>query len=107
MEEFDSISGGSDRDWPKDGCVAACERFSWCGSNDQCFIWDATYDNLWATCPDEHEHVFDGNHCVRCGTSSDHPLFNLNANETASLSYRLNIEDRFIYVDKESGKDFR
>ena len=26
--------------------------------------------------------------------------------KTVSLSYRLNIEDRFIYMDKESRKDF-
>ena len=75
LEELDSISGGSDRDWQKDGCVATCEQFSWCGSNGQCFIWDVTYDYLWATCPDGHEHVFDGNYSVRFGASGVHPLF--------------------------------
>ena len=34
FDELDSISGGADRDWQKDGCAATCEWNSWCGSND-------------------------------------------------------------------------
>ena len=33
LNELDSVSGGFDRDWLKDGCTATCERSSWCGSN--------------------------------------------------------------------------
>ena len=67
LDELDAISGGADRDWKKDGCAATCEDGSWCGSNDYCMIWDVTYDNFWACCPDGHEHVFQNRVCVRCG----------------------------------------
>ena len=67
LDELDAVSGEAYRDWQKDGCVASCEQFSWCGSNDQCVFFDITYDNFWAACPDGHEHVFDGDKCVHCG----------------------------------------
>ena len=67
LGELDAVSGGADRDWKKDGCAATCEASSWCGSNDYCMIWDVTYDNFWACCPDGHEHVFQNRVCVRCG----------------------------------------
>ena len=67
LEELDAVSGGADRDWKKDGCAATCEQGSWCGSNDFCMIWDVTYDNFWACCPDGHEHVLHNRVCTRCG----------------------------------------
>ncbi len=53
LDELESVSGGSDRDWAKDGCAATVENGSWCDSNDMCFIWDVTYDHdpLKARCP--------------------------------------------------------
>ena len=71
LEELDAVSGGADRDWVKDGCAATCEVGSWCSSNDYCVIWDVTYDNFWATCPDGHEHVFENCVCVRCGYKNE------------------------------------
>ena len=75
IEELDAVSGGADRDWVKDGCAATCEAGSWCGSNDYCMIWDVTYDNFWATCPDGHPHEFKSEFkkdvCVRCGFVRD------------------------------------
>ena len=47
LDELDAVSGGTDRDWVKDGCVATCEYQSWCWSNDRCQIWDVTYDQFW------------------------------------------------------------
>jgi len=70
LDELDAVSGGADRDWTKDGCAATCESGSWCGSNDWCNIWDVTYDNFWATCPDGSQHEWDRNAgyvCVKCG----------------------------------------
>ena len=67
LDELDAVSGGSDRDWKKDGCAATCEAGSWCGSNDYCMIWDVTYDNFWACCPDGHDHVYQNRICTRCG----------------------------------------
>ena len=67
LAELDAVSGGADRDWRRDGCAATCEAGSWCGSNDYCMIWDVTYDNFWACCPDGHEHVYQNRVCVRCG----------------------------------------
>ena len=67
LDELDAISGGADRDWSKDGCAATCEWSSWCGSNDNCIVFDVTYDNFWRTCPDGHEHVFQDDICTRCG----------------------------------------
>ena len=67
LDELDSVSGGADRDWKRDGCAATCEENSWCWSNDKCEIWDVTYDNFFVCCPDGHDHVFVGDVCTRCG----------------------------------------
>ena len=67
LNELDSVSGGADRDWVKEGCAATVEIGSWCWSNDHCVMFDVTYDNLWATCPDGKPHEFVDGHCVRCG----------------------------------------
>ena len=72
LSELDAVSGGADRDWKKDGCAATCEPSSWCGSNDQCFIFDVTYDNFWVCCPDGHDHVFKKHVCQRCGYVEAH-----------------------------------
>ena len=72
IEELDAVSGGADRDWQKEGCAATCEPASWCWSNDQCLVFDVTYDNFWVTCPDGHEHVFKAHICVRCGYEEAH-----------------------------------
>ena len=72
LDELDAVSGGADRDWKKDGCAATCEPSSWCGSNDQCFIWDVTYDNFWVCCPDGHAHEFKSHVCKRCGYVEAH-----------------------------------
>ena len=70
MDELEAVSGGADRDWVKDGCAASCKQSieGLCWSNDRCAIWDVTYDNFWATCPDGSPHDFDiwGN-CKKCG----------------------------------------
>ena len=71
LGELDAVSGGADRDWKTDGCAATCEWQSWCWSNDNCIMFDVTYDNFWRTCPDGHDHVFDYNgNCTRCGYSA-------------------------------------
>ena len=70
IDELEAVSGGADRDWTKDGCAATCESGSWCGTNDFCEIWDVTYSNFWATCPDGTPHQWDdgpGYVCVKCG----------------------------------------
>ena len=67
LDELDSVSGGADRDWVKQGCAATVEVGSWCWSNDHCVAFDVTYDNLWATCPDGHPHEFSDGVCTRCG----------------------------------------
>ena len=72
LNELDAVSGGADRDWVKDGCAATCEPLSWCGSNDYCMIWDVTYDNFWAKCPDGHDHVWQDDVCTRCGFRRSH-----------------------------------
>ena len=72
LEELDAVSGGADRDWKKDGCAATCEPASWCGTNDQCLIFDVTYDNFWVCCPDGHDHVFKSHVCQRCGFVEAH-----------------------------------
>ena len=72
LDELDAVSGGTRRDWVKDGCAATCEVGSWCWSNDHCAICEVTYDNFWATCPDGHEHVFEAGFCVRCGARDIH-----------------------------------
>ena len=72
LDELDAVSGGADRDWKKDGCAATCEPASWCGTNDQCLIFDVTYDNFWVCCPDGHDHVFKNYICTRCGYEMAH-----------------------------------
>ena len=72
LDELDAVSGGADRDWKKAGCAATCEPTSWCWSNDKCEIWDVTYDNFWATCPDGREHVFVDYICTRWGYYKSH-----------------------------------
>ena len=68
LDELDAVSGGWDRDWTKDGCAATCEEGSWCWSNDRCSIFDVTYGNFWAKCPDGHPHEYNSDKvCVRCG----------------------------------------
>ena len=67
LDELDAVSGGADRDWVKEGCASTVEIGSWCWSNDHCVIFDVTYDNLWATCPDGKPHEFVDCRCVRCG----------------------------------------
>ena len=67
LNELDSVAGGADRDWVKEGCASTVEIGSWCWSNDHCVIFDVTYDNLWATCPDGKPHEFVDCRCVRCG----------------------------------------
>ena len=69
LGELEAVNGGkADRDWVKDGCAATCEHNSWCWSNDFCHVWDVTYDNYWAKCPDGHDHDFDPyGTCRRCG----------------------------------------
>lgn len=75
LGELESVSGGSDRSWTKDGCAATCEYDSWCGSNDACVFFDVVYCNFWCTCPDGHEHEFVGEtlqrRCRRCGCPND------------------------------------
>lgn len=47
LEELESVSGGEDRDWAKEGCAATVEGVSsWCKSNDWCFFWDVTYSTV-------------------------------------------------------------
>ena len=76
LNELDAVSGGSDRNWVKDGCAATCEEGSWCWSNDKCEIWDVTYSDFWVCCPDGHKHEYDGSsRCVRCGHISPYSEF--------------------------------
>ena len=42
-DELEAVSGGTDRDWLKDGCAATVEPGSWCDSNDYCYCVDVTY----------------------------------------------------------------
>ena len=67
LEELDAVSGGSFRDWVKDGCAATCEEGSWCWSNDRCAAFEVLYEHFWTRCPDgqPHEYNVDGK-CVRC-----------------------------------------
>ena len=67
LDELDAVSGGCDRNWVTDGCAATCEEGSWCSSNDYCRAFEVTYADFWVTCPDGHEHVYNGHTCVRCG----------------------------------------
>jgi len=73
MDELESVSGGADRDWVKDGCAASCRQSieGLCWSNDRCAIWDVTYSNFWKTCPDGSKHDFDiWGTCKKCGYCS-------------------------------------
>ena len=55
LDELEAVSGGSDRNWLTDGCCATVEIGSWCWSDDTCYRFDVTYDNLPAY------------HCSKCG----------------------------------------
>lgn len=46
LEELEAVTGGSDRDWLRDGCAATVGVGSWCWSDDACYIWDVTYDHI-------------------------------------------------------------
>ena len=46
VDELDAVSGGTNRDWKKDGCSATCEEGSWCWSNDKCEIFDVIYSKF-------------------------------------------------------------
>ena len=72
LEELESVSGGADRDWTKDGCASTCEWTDWCWSNDLCELVYVTYDNFWATCPNHEEHLFYDKKCVKCGYYQGH-----------------------------------
>ena len=78
LEELDAVSGGADRDWVKDGCAATCEYGSWCWSNDRCQVWDVTYENFWARCPDGRKHYFESGVCIRCGYAGRYSDFDDN-----------------------------
>lgn len=68
VNELDAVSGGTNRDWKKDGCAATCEEGSWCWSNDKCEIFGVVYFKFWECCPDGHPHEYDLNYrCLRCG----------------------------------------
>ena len=43
LDELEAVSGGADRDWLTDGGAATVEPYSWCKSNDTCFIVDVVY----------------------------------------------------------------
>ena len=53
IDELESVSGGADRDWLKQGCAATVEAGSRCRSNDFCSWIDVTYDHAPQTemCP--------------------------------------------------------
>ena len=72
LDELDAVSGGSHRDWKREGCAATCEPSSWCWSNDQCLTFEVVYSNFWVTCPDGYAHVFKNHVCVRCGYEEAH-----------------------------------
>ena len=69
LDELEAVSGGADCDWKKDICAVTCEWTSWCFSNDLCFVFDVTYDNFWATCPNHEEHLFYDRKCVNAVTT--------------------------------------
>ena len=56
LDELETVSGGADRDWLREGCAATVEPGSWCGTNDKCYWIDITYD-----------HVPIKDPCPRCG----------------------------------------
>ena len=45
LDELEAVAGGADRDWLDQGCAATVEPGSWCWSNDNCVVWDVTYDH--------------------------------------------------------------
>ena len=82
IDELETVSGGADRDWLKEGCAATVEAGSWCGTNDKCVWIDVQYDHVPVkdTCPqcggqmylDRTEVVrkgeaYDYCKCLRCG----------------------------------------
>ena len=76
LDELESVSGGSDRDWLVDGCAATVEPGSWCGSNDACVIWDVTYDHQpreYCTCGGVMYYTWGTTQfkCIACGKEVD------------------------------------
>ena len=82
LDELETVSGGADRDWLKEGCAATVEAGSWCGTNDSCVWIDVQYDHppVKDLCPqcggqmymDQVEYESKGNayyyrKCLRCG----------------------------------------
>ena len=82
LDELETVSGGADRDWLKEGCAATVEAGSWCGTNDSCVWIDVQYDHppVKDPCPqcggqmymDRVEYESKGNayyyrKCLRCG----------------------------------------
>lgn len=45
LDELESVSGGYDRDYLKDGCAATVEPGSDCWGTDLCGLWPVTYIN--------------------------------------------------------------
>ena len=43
-DELEAVSGGADRNWVTGGRTGTVEYGSWCDSNDDCIVWDVTYD---------------------------------------------------------------
>lgn len=75
-DELEAVSGGADRNWETDGCAATVEAGSWCGSNDKCFTWEVTYDNMpsmtCSICNGAMEYIGGTGHyetyrCKKCG----------------------------------------
>ena len=81
LEELDTVTGGKDRDYIKDGCAATVEVDSSCWGTDSCIILNVTYDNkpTHHKCPDcggmlcfwDQIWVMEGNlnryNCEGCG----------------------------------------
>ena len=82
LDELETVSGGADQDWLKEGCAATVEAGSWCGTNDSCVWIDVQYDHepVKDLCPqcggqmymDRVEYESKGNayyyrKCLRCG----------------------------------------
>lgn len=45
VEELEAVSGGTDRDWIRDGCAATVEYGSSCWSNDACSLREVIYSH--------------------------------------------------------------
>ena len=73
LEELGAVAGGFGRDWQKEGCAATCEWDTWCWSNDYCNMFEVTYQNYYATCPDGQEHDYRNHKCIRCGATLPFP----------------------------------